>query len=494
MRSRDRGSVTYYLCLVLLVLLGVIFAGISACRQAAARAVISCAAEEGLYSVFAQYDRELFERYGLLFVDAGYGTGSLHMAKILEETEEYSGYILDPYRGREAAGLLSGGAGLLGLVPDPSGSAVTGYVLATDQDGAAFRRQVCEQMKEQIGPDALKALKNRLSSGSEEITGQKNRRQAIREDKAELYHAEDEVRRPSGDAEEETEEGEDPPAERIRNPITIISRLKEEGILALAVPDAGRIPAGEISPGETVRSGDLNTGMNMAPADWDGNEASLYLTEFLCRYFPCYTDASEEETPVCQAEYAVGGFASDRENLEAVLDRILVIREASNMLYLMTDPARRAEADAMAVRLAAAVLQPELEPAISFGLKAAWAFGESVVDCRTLLSGGKIPLAKTQQSWQLDLDSLADLTEVADSRRKSSENGLAYTDYLRLLLMTKGESDLTESAMDLVQRNMRKGRASFRLDCCLDALAAELRVKAGTAEYTVCRSYGYDMK
>ena len=480
--------------------------------------MIACAAEEGLFSVFAQYDRELYDRYGLLFVNAGQGTGELRLGWLLDEADEYASYILEPGRGRVLSSLLTGGTDLLALRQERDRSAVTGYVLATDQEGAAFKRQVCEQVKAGVGGTVLQSLKDRLSAQSGEAAGIKNRRNFIREDLAEQYHAEDEARRSPQVQEEaralretaeEAAEGEQEspedgteggieaapaPAERIRNPITIIAELKEQGILALAVPDASQISAGEISSGDALRGRTQNTGMNMAPTGPEGAEVSLCLTEYLCSSFPCYTGRTPPGGLIYQIEYAVSGKLTDRENLEAVLTRILVIREAANMVFLMSSPVHRAEADAMALKLSAALMQPALEPVISFGLKAAWAFGESVVDCRTLLSGGRIPITKTEESWQLDLDSLADLMEVADSRKKSSESGLTYLDYLRLLLAAGSQKELTDAAMDLTEWGMRKTDPTFRLDCCLDVLEIEQTVRAGSMTYTVCRSWGYDMK
>ena len=68
-----RGSITYYLCLTLMVMLSLLFAGYASARQAAARVILASGVEQGLYSAFAGYNRELYEQYGLLFLDAGYG-------------------------------------------------------------------------------------------------------------------------------------------------------------------------------------------------------------------------------------------------------------------------------------------------------------------------------------------------------------------------------------------------------------------------------------
>ena len=61
-----RGGITVYLSLILLVMLSLIAAGLYSARQAAGRVVLASGTEQALFSLFAQYDRDLFEGY-LLF-------------------------------------------------------------------------------------------------------------------------------------------------------------------------------------------------------------------------------------------------------------------------------------------------------------------------------------------------------------------------------------------------------------------------------------------
>ena len=59
-----RGGITVYLSLILLVLLSLITAGLYSARQAAGRVVLASGTEQALFSVFAQYDRDLLDMYG----------------------------------------------------------------------------------------------------------------------------------------------------------------------------------------------------------------------------------------------------------------------------------------------------------------------------------------------------------------------------------------------------------------------------------------------
>lgn len=97
-------------------------------------------------------------------------------------------------------------------------------------------------------------------------------------------------------------------------------------------------------------------------------------------------------------EYLLEGKTSDQENLEAVLNKLLLIRMGLNFVYLQTDTAKQAEAGAMALALATAVALPMLEPVVKQVLLAAWAFGESVMDLRSLMSGKRVALVKQQRT------------------------------------------------------------------------------------------------
>ena len=46
-----------------------------------------------------------------------------------------------------------------------------------------------------------------------------------------------------------------------------------------------------------------------------------------------------------------------------------------------------------------------------------WAFGEAVLDVRTLLAGGKIPFQKTEGNWKTSLSGLLDQSFGEDRGR-----------------------------------------------------------------------------
>ena len=90
------------------------------------------------------------------------------------------------------------------------------------------------------------------------------------------------------------------------------------------------------------------------------------------------------------------------------------------MIYLMTSPARSAEADEMALLISSVLLIPQAAPLVSLLLKLCWSFGESILDLRELLKGGKVPLLKDDSSWKLSLNALSGLMEAESTGDKNS--------------------------------------------------------------------------
>ena len=89
----------------------------------------------------------------------------------------------------------------------------------------------------------------------------------------------------------------------------------------------------------------------------------------------------------------------------------------------------------MALALATAVALPMLEPVVKQVLLAAWAFGESVMDLRSLMSGKRVALVKTAENWQLSLSSLMKMGTSEDTQEGADvTDGWDYKSYLRMLL------------------------------------------------------------
>ena len=131
---------------------------------------------------------------------------------------------------------------------------------------------------------------------------------------------------------------------------------------------------------------------------------------------------------------------------------------------------------------------------IEAALVLCWSFAESILDLRELLHGGKVPLIKNSGDWQLSLENLPELLEGLDTRRRSSEDGISYEDYLQILLLSQSREEKLMRGMDMIELSVRSrtGQDSFRLDFCIEAIEASVDVRAGGKKtFTVTKQYSY---
>ncbi|MDD7740036.1 MAG: DUF5702 domain-containing protein [Lachnospiraceae bacterium] len=511
---RQEGSITAYLCLILTLMLSLIFGSLESVRYAHARVMTSCAMDQGLYSLFARYDQVLLEQYELFFVNGGSDDGSWQPDRLCQEIRETASKVLSP---APADGILR--------VSPANGQIteeyVSGFCLATDQEGWAFSRQVCEAMKESLTSYGIQQLSQTLMKEEAVTDIQEQQKEAyednniievyeeMKESGGESKETESENREETADKEEEQDRKEPDDGEEsgeqeevqvpdhFVNPIEVIRQVMQMGILSLVLPYGKGIPSGTADTTQLASNRELQSGFGIPIPEEEASFVDKLLTsEYVLWKFPCYTNQAGHPGLNCQVEYAIVGKDSDKENLTGVVTQLLVLREAANLLHLMTDQGKRGEMESMSAVIAASIGLPAATGVIMAALAVCWAFAESVLDLRELLDGGKVALIKDASSWQLSLEHLPELLEKGDEYRKDISGGVDYRGYLRILMQKKTMEELTLETMDLVEYNMRTlyGKENFRLDCCVDELSAGMRVEFGKREYQITRNYGYRME
>ncbi|MGN0315674.1 MAG: DUF5702 domain-containing protein [Fusicatenibacter sp.] len=466
---------------MLTLMLSLIFGSLESVRNAHARVLTSCAMDQGLYSLFAKYDPVLLEQYEVFFVSGGSDDGSWQPERLCREIRETALKVLSP---APADGILSGSPANGKITEDY----VTGFCLATDQEGWAFSRQVCEAMKESLGTYGIQQLSQKLMKEEAVVEIQEQQKQKYED--GEVIEEYEEVKEPTGEAADST--GED-----FVNPIEVIRQIMQMGILSLVLPSGKGIPDGTAEVSQLASRRELQSGFGIPiPQEQESIVDKLLFVEYLMWKFPCYTKQMGHPGLDCQVEYALIGRDSDKENLTGVVTQLLVLREAANLVHLVSDQTKRTQMESMSAVIAASLGIPAATGVIMAALAVCWAFAESVLDLRELLDGGRVALIKDASSWQLALEHLPELLEKGDEYRKDISGGVDYQGYLRILLLKKSMNELNFGAMDLVEYNMRTiyGKEKFRLDCCVDELAAGMQVEFGRRNYQITRSYGYRME
>ena len=195
--------------------------------------------------------------------------------------------------------------------------------------------------------------------------------------------------------------------------------------------------------------------------------------EYLLEHFTKFTDEEHTGFLDYELEYVLAGKDSDKENLESVARKIVLFRFVPNYAYIQTDSEMRAEAETAAMALCTLLAVPAITEAAAQGILMAWAYGESIMDVRSLLNGNRVPLVKSKESWQLQFSKLLTLgTEEDRSEGMDDENGLGYSEYLRMLLFLEKKETAALRGLGVIEQNMRKlhGQTYFRADLCVSKM------------------------
>lgn len=194
-----------------------------------------------------------------------------------------------------------------------------------------------------------------------------------------------------------------------------------------------------------------------------------------------------------QTEYIIAGKDTDSKNLRACIDRLLLMRMGFNYLHIISSPQKQAEAAKLAFILCSMFLSTEKTETVSQLIMLLWTYAESYTDIKTLLDGGKEPLFKDDDSWQVSLDMLSAFRGETGSDK--GKEGLGYFDYLKILLFMTAEDDMTGRIADLIEYNKRNKDKTpgFCLDNCLYLIENGYEMRIGGHKAEIDRSYGYRM-
>lgn len=483
-----KGSITVFFALLLSMVIVLICTSIGSVKMMCARTQIANGADVGMYSLFAQYDRYLLDRYGLFYVDASYGSDELRMSQAYRIVEEYMDPILK--QGYMDLSIASGG--------------ITSFVLATDHNGQPFRDQVVAYMRDTLDVQGVGFLVDQMREGTGKIKDQQETKEQIEDQNSMAAYDEEMARANNESAQAEAERQgeileEGVPQAPVENPIDTIREIQKMGILELVVSDRASLSEREIDTGQLASHRKLEEGMGVllpAPTQDPAMEKVLF-QEYMMQNCGTYLRPSDGGGLRYQVEYIIGRSGSDKENLKKTADRLLLIREGINFAFLYTDPGKRAQSAALATAIASSFLVPPAAGVIEMVLLLSWSFGESVLDVRTLFDGGRVPLVKNPGNWNLSLENLPNLlAECSVERQQGEEQGMDYMDYLRALLFMESEESKVMGSMDMIEADIRdrQGSRDFRMDHCLEAMEVEVDVEVDQRKvYTVQHRYGYGL-
>lgn len=464
--KEQSGEITVFLSIVLVILISLFFTVIEGVRINTMRFQTECAADTALQSVLAEYNRELLEQYDLFFMEIGYGSGEGGYILLEEHMKDYMQKNL-------AHPLLSLSADYAAVIKAAG---------AADEAGCVLEQEAVRYMLDRYGLPDLSGMSDVFDQISEKGFLKDTITKRRSENEKAISAVDTTVKKKDGKKKRIA----------IENPADAVNQKRgSDSILSIVAKKNG------ISENKVPLHTLLSHRDYMEHDGFFENDKEITMAEdlifqiYLMEKCGNYTKQKKDAALAYEMEYILAGEAGDRENLKTVVNKLLLLREAANFAYLISDSAKQAEAEALAMTLAAVILFPELKDLIKLSILIAWAYAESVNDVRILLENGKVPLMKDVKSWRIGLKSAMKLN-MEDGNGEGK--GLDYEAYLHTLLACMDRQERNERFMDVIEMNVRRtpGNEKFYLDHCIGTFTAEMSVSSGSGKNCqITRTTGY---
>ncbi len=432
-----RGEITAFLALIFVLIVSFIASIIESASLQITKNYRRADMNRAVESVFAEYQRDLLEEFDVFALDGSYESGEFSEQRIFDRLSYYGA--------------------------SQTQQEITGIQFLTDDGGSSFIEQAAAYIESKYGFALLDGLVFDIQIFKRQEQSAADYQAQEQEAGSEL----DSLLEKSGQTLPEQD-----------NPLPNIQNLKQGSLADIVMPKGRAVSEKSMDVSSLVSNRGRRSGHGSFSDAAYEETAALAFGEYLLEHFSSAVPGPDEQTGGkggldYELEYILSGNSSDRENLEGVIKKLLPVRFVSNYGHVMSDSQKRAQAQSLALALCTAIALPAASQAAAQVLLLAWAFGESVVDIRSLLAGNKVPLIKTEESWQLQLSALLTLgTQDDKDSGKDTENGLAYLDYLRILLFLQDKETLALRALDMVEQKFwtEKGLAWFRADACVSSV------------------------
>lgn len=454
MKKMVRAELTAFLSLLFLLLLSLTGALIQAASIQIMKNERRADASRAMESVYAEYQKELFDQYGILGIEATYETGEWKGSYILNRLSYYGMENME--------------------------TEIEEIQLLTDHNGKPFFTQAVQYQKEKSALSEMDKLIEVFDSW---------------QDQSEVHEWYEDVENQTMDELDDMLEGGSYELPTEDNPLSILSDVKSDGLLNMVIPKGFQVSKNKINLSEQVSHRTLRTGTGLTEEENLRNGDTIFFHLYLDEHFKSAADQAEKAGLCYEMEYLLSGKGSDEENLEAALKNVCHIRFLFNYGYLLTDEGKKAEARVMAGALCSMIPVAGIQEVMAQAILLAWAYGESVMDLRVLMEGGKIELMKTKEDWQLSLQGLLELRKKPlDAQNNPGKSGLTYKQYLQMMLVLKKKELLSMRALDLIELQIAKNEEKtwFRADYCVvgSTIHSKCRLERGIT-YQFSQTYQY---
>lgn len=422
--------------------------------------------------ILANYDRSLFARYHVFFLDPRERT------HILPDGRKY----LENFQNKNNFYNFS----CQNLV-------TTDEKRVIDEEGSFLKHQIWEWMKYQEIKSVANGLKRLFQSAEDADRTAKEKKRDLSAEEFQ-YGKEHKGERdlPSSKVEENQEVN---TREKInwKNLKEMLGLIMRSGILFYVIEDSGSISSAGISS-DKLPSVERGKTQSEEGAGKEGvvsftnlkswrqlldsanfknimmESDDILMMNYIFRCFGSYNTKGDETGVTAlqyEIEYLIGGKDSDLKNLRYAANQILLLRFLGNVAWADTDADIQTKAAVMSAGLTGFLGFPEAQGIVKNLLVLALCYGESLLDVHALFKGEEIPVIKSKSTWNLSFENAAILLREKATVKKGKWN-VGYDDYLKLLLGLRIHSDtLCYRMMDLMQMNVALDEPGFRMADCL---------------------------
>ena len=443
----NKGKITVFLCLIMsgMILLGL--TSIKIIGVFAAKEKTSFAAKTAISNIKANYNSYIFEHYHILLFDKNCnGKGEAFLEQSVEDNMSEN----------------LGGDFLVKQV------AIKDIDTIIDDDCGALKQQIKDYMSYAVVSHGVDKILDATGGKDGQIPDEVE--QKMDDDRDGAQEVGDENEEGNG---ENPGTGEVPSENHTEDPRKVTKKVQKKGLLSIVLPndmelsdntiDIASMPSLKYT-GIASSLFKIDAGFN----DYDDFKEGLHSHEtwadklvssgvgaaYAIDVFNCATDRGRNEGTYlgCELEYLICGRTCDYDNLEGVAGKITAIRLPINYVYLLSDVSKMSKIKSIAWPLSFVTFIPE--PILKYLLAGCWAYGESLMEVRSLLMGKRLEFAKNSMNWITDLDNFE---SSINTDAKTNKKGLDYKDYL-MILLALDMKDTYYRMLDLMQVNANMDR------------------------------------
>lgn len=468
-----KGSLSVFFAMVMVAVMTLIFTMSECIRVFEFHNLSQEYTDMAVESAFSEYNPYLWTNYRILAVDLGYGTDTIGPSILERKTMDYCSYNSNISEGKNYARLTpdSCRADKYTLLTDGQGQGVVRLGVKAAEDGLA--QQIIDGVQgksDSINGVEIVAVEELADSGD----------QALTQAKAEL---EEKKRIAAEDDNPDTNPSDYPEPGHVEDdPLDAFKAIREsfsKGVVSQVVSKDGlseaSIDEDTMPSHRSLHSGNQEIESGNAIVD-----KALFI-DYLMTNYSYYGYDLKHDGLKYEVEYLISGKESDVESLARVVEELMVIREAANYTTIVNNSSLSSQAGAIAEILAGFTMNTAIIEAVKYAIIGAWAYIESILDIRLLLSGGKIPVVKNIDQWTSDVWHLSSVFDI-NTKAKACENGMSYKDYLIGFLTLHANTTLAMRACDVMENalNSTEDYRSVKVDNMV--IAADISINYSGSE------------